>query len=793
MRPSVATVDDPFAIIYNPAGLAFTKHNESIFRGRISDASLQNDFAMYMQNGHSGIGYEYDSYAETKKQTYSRTWNMLKALAFGYSYSFDNLKIFKGRHDIGLMYRPNSNLSIGANFDNIISVENDDSYLNTGIALQDDSGRIGASLDFSYLTDNITNNKVSKYATVFIEPIKGLRLTGFSDFTQESSEYGLSIGFFLRHFGIETHNYSKNSSDYTISARISENAYRSLINSLNFKKDQEKYVRMKLKGLFIEEPEIKKSLFDLSGLLPFGSILKYGKQLRKFIDKIDKLSNDDSIDGIIIELGQVKGGLTKLAEIHDALKRFHDTGKKVIVYSKSGLDNRGVLLTAMADEIFVHELGIVDFRGLNFEISFYRTLLDSLSIVPEVWRVSPYKTAGDILLNKDMSSEMRENFTQLFSSIYDEFVSKIASAKGWSNAETRQKIDNGPYLLSSQAIEAGLITGTKYPDEFEEYVKNINKKNVKFVDFDKIDKSPDYKYGWQPNLRKNKIAVIYAVGGIIPGKSKRSPSGSTLMGDKTIAKAIKSAREDENVKAIVLRIDSGGGSALASDVIWRQVLRTTETDTKNIKPIIASMSGVAASGGYYIACQADSIIASPMSITGSIGVIAIRPNFSQLKERIGINTENIKLGENADFATGSRLATTEESEKIMEYINDIYIKFKDRVVKGRDKIKNEKTLDEIALGRVWSGNDATGVGLIDKVGGYYDAIEAAKNAAKINDYQIVEIPIYKNKSIFNFGTKINEQDLFPKQIRESFDILNIINIIEHDDYQMLFPVQIDIN
>ena len=169
---------------------------------------------------------------------------------------------------------------------------------------------------------------------------------------------------------------------------------------------------------------------------------------------------------------------------------------------------------------------------------------------------------------------------------------------------------------------------------------------------------------------KEKIAVIYAVGGIVPGKSQPSPSGSKVMGDKTISEAIKQAREDKSIKAIILRIDSGGGSALASDIMWSEVLKTTETDSTNIKPFIASMSSVAASGGYYIACQADSIIAYPSTITGSIGVIGLRLNFSELMERFGIHTDNIKLGEHADFATGSRLATHKENEQIMESIQE---------------------------------------------------------------------------------------------------------------------------
>ena len=483
-----------------------------------------------------------------------------------------------------------------------------------------------------------------------------------------------------------------------------------------------------------------------------------------------------------------------MTEMRDAFQRFHDAGKEIIVYSKFGLGNGSTYLLSMADEIYVHEMMGVDLRGLAMEVTFFRGLLDTLSIVPEVWRVSPYKTAADPYLNDKMSEAMRKNYSQLLEGVYSEFIAGIAEGKDWEQERTREVVDNGPYMLASAAQEAGLITGTMYPDEFDEYVDELNDGEIDIVKVKTRAEIPEYQYAWRDDKASDKIAVIYAVGGIVSGKSQRGPSGSTTMGDKTIAEAIKTAREDESIKAIVLRIDSGGGSALASDIMWREILKTTETDSANIKPFIASMSDVAASGGYYIACQADSIIAYPSTITGSIGVIGLRLNFSQLMERFGVHVEGIKMGKNSDFISGSRLATEEENVLMLESINDIYMKFKERVVKGREALNDMEALDSLALGRVWTGTDAKQYGLIDEIGGYYDAIELAKKAAGIEgEVEIVELPSLKKKTdfktLFDRGAQV---DLVSSSVLETLRIDDLIPIIEGGQIQMIMPVKVEI-
>ncbi|NQV14151.1 signal peptide peptidase SppA [bacterium] len=801
-QPSVAAVDDPMAIKFNPAGLAYNKHTETMIFGHFDGEVFTKDFAYLSQTGESGFGYQWDDSTATNIWSISNGFMVSKTHALGLSYSFDNSWWNEGRLDLGWMHRPLPILALGANLKNVWSGKDEELELTYGIAFQNKSGRWGAGIDLNTKEDINSTSNDPEYITgqtlsAFIEPLEGLRVNGFVDLDSDNSNVGISLSFLLPEFGIESHGVSDDMSIQTIGIRTTENPYRSIFGKKLVGKDTKTYLRMKLEGLIMEEPEMKRPKipfkFDLN--IPFlNTSTVYGKQLKKFIDEMQEYTDDPDIDGLIIDLGNIRGGFSKISDLRLAFQRFHDAGKEIIVYSKFGFSNLTTYLLSMADEVYCHEMAGVDLRGLAMEVTFFRGLLDTLSIVPEVWRVSPYKTAADPFLEDSMSDAMRTNYSQLLDGIYDQFVAGIAQGKGWTADKTTEVINQGPYMVVQEAVDAGLITKSMYPDEFDDYVKELNDGKVNILKHEHDDEDPDYQYAWRADKLKSKIAVIYAVGGIISGKTRPTPSGSRYMGDETIAQAIKEAREDKSVKAIVLRIDSGGGSALASDIMWREILKTTETDSSNVKPLIASMSDVAASGGYYIACQADSIIAYPSTITGSIGVIGMRLNFSQLQERFGIHTEGIKRGDRADFASGSRLATEDESEMILASINDIYIKFKERVIKGREGLDDVAALDSIALGRVWTGADAKEYGLIDELGGYYDAIELAKKAAGITgDVEILELPNYKRKTDFKklFGGEASI-DLVSTDILESIKVMDLIPILKGGEVQMIMPVKIEI-
>jgi len=353
-----------------------------------------------------------------------------------------------------------------------------------------------------------------------------------------------------------------------------------------------------------------------------------------------------------------------------------------------------------------------------------------------------------------------------------------------------------------------------YPDEFEAYIDeligkendNKNKKSTKtkkkkydLVKWEEIDRSKDYISNWKPKEKSN-IALIYAVGGIMSGESRKGSAGSTVMGDKTISKAIKSARENKNIDAIVLRIDSGGGSALASDQMWRQIdLTTNNPDKTKNKPFIASMSDIAASGGYYIACNADKIIADEATITGSIGVIGLSFNTSKLLRKFGINKEIIvKQGEHSDFYTGSRLRNAYEIDKIEKSIEDSYETFKQRVIDGRKGLINAETIDEIAMGRVWTGRKAKEVNLIDEVGGLNDAIMLAAEEAKIEDLDNINIIEYPRKDIaeklknISGKKRSNLLDTIPSELLDDYADLITLSEMSKEGPIMITPIKIEI-
>ncbi|MBC8375239.1 MAG: signal peptide peptidase SppA [FCB group bacterium] len=794
---SVAAADDPMSVGINPAGLAFNKHTETMMVGHFDGSAFTKDFGYFSQNNTTGFGYQWDVISARNIYQFSQGFKVSTSHAMGITYSFDHSKWDEGRLDLGWMHRPFPMMALGANIQNAWSANDDFRHLTGGVAFQSRTGRWGGGVDLGVTIDDSgteTDYIMDQSMTVFVEPLEGFRVNAWVDLDNTNST-GISLSMFLPDAGFESHSRS-NSSAQSVVVRSSKNPYRTLLGGKTVKKNQKTYLRMHLKGLIIEEPEMRrpKMPFNFNFDIPFLSgQTVYGRQLKKLIDQIDEYTDDPNLNGLIIDLGNIRGGFSKMSEIRNAFQRFHDAGKEIIVYSKFGLGNGSTYLLSMADEIYVHEMTGVDLRGLGMEITFFRGLLDTLSIVPEVWRVSPYKTAGDMYLNSTMSDAMRENYSQLLDGVYEEFVRGISEGKIWEDEKTRAVIDAGPYMLTADAKEAGLITGTMYPDEFDDYVKDLNDGKVNIIKPEKEKVSPDYQYAWRNDKVNDRIAVIYAVGGIVSGETRPGPSGSKNMGDETIAAAIKQAREDKSIKAIVLRIDSGGGSALASDILWREIIRTTREDSSNVKPVIASMSDVAASGGYYIACEADSIIAYPSTITGSIGVIGSRLNFSQLKERFGLHTDKILHGRHADFASGNRLATDEESTMILASINDTYLRFKERVVAGREKLNDVDALDSLALGRVWTGSDAKTYGLIDELGGYYEAIELAKAAAGIEgDVDIVELPNYKQKTNFKklFGGEANIS--LGSDVLETLHVDDLITILEGDQIQMILPVKIEI-
>ena len=794
---SHATSDNLDALSKNPAGLGI-------------DRGLQFGFGIdqeFIDSKKVGLGLKFKEYGASL--ILDEKGNYQYVIGSGSYFSKANLyfgQTYSSEKDLatGLLFRPLNWLSSGLTYN--YNFETELHGLDLGVAFRPLGNRLTFSLDVS--NDDILNlnDNIDFSTNLNVKIFDGFNLLAGYD-NIDGVKAGLS--FNTSNFNILGYGSNAENSHPTMSFRYSSQNQNG-IEVPSFKMDDDKtplnFVKLELNHVFIEEPiKQKKGFnFEIPELNPLSAIMggsssKY-YQLQNFLDKMEMITNDDKVDGMIINLKSIGGGISKLMDIREALQKFKDSGKKIIIYADY-ISNSAYMVASVADEIYVPELSGVDLRGLHIEVEFYKEFLDTLGIAYEVEQISPYKSALDPFIRNSMSPEMKENLGQLFDDIYKDYVEAISKGRGWTIKHTKSVIDGGPYR-EDEAIKIGLITNTMYPDEFDKYIKKYNDKTVVSMPLFTFKENDEYVEDWVE--KKDKIAVIYAVGGIISGKSNPGPGGSTMMGDETIIKAIKEARENKEIDAIVLRVDSGGGSALASDMMWREVYKTTVEDTSNIKPFIVSMSDAAASGGYYIACQADKIIADETTLTGSIGVYFVRINFSQLLNRIGIYSENIKKGERADFASSSHLLTDEERAEAFENIMNMYNVFKQRVIDGRDNLNDLNELDQVALGRVWTGSKAKDHGLVDEIGGLHDAIEIAKTEAGINqniDVEIVELPEVRDFSFFDFFnddetnivTQISFNEIFPEEMAKQLEALNIIPVIMNDEIQFIMPYNISLN
>ncbi len=441
------------------------------------------------------------------------------------------------------------------------------------------------------------------------------------------------------------------------------------------------------------------------------------------------------------------------------------------------------LAASVADKIYLNPTGTLFLNGISITSPYLKNVLDTLGVEVVNFRSHDFKTAGNIFSESHMTESERKMYEKLLSDLYEDMVHRISSGRGLSKKKVGKLIDDGPYFVAQKALESGLIDGLIYEDELKEKLEK------KFGEIKIVDKYKNkfVRKDWS-NKHKHKIALIYAVGPIHSGKGLAGKS----IGSESLSKYIKKAREDESVDGIILRVNSGGGSVLASDVIAHKVKKCTQG--KNAKPIIASMSGAAASGGYYISCPADTIIAQPETITGSIGVIAIVPNLSELYKKILVNWDTVKKGKNADIFATHRPMREREKEKIRASVKHSYWEFVDQVAEARNMSREE--VHKIAQGRVWTGKTAKQLGLIDELGGLTYSINVMKKLCNIMENQDVEIVKYPDEDrglltidlsgMFMFS---NPKFKLPHQLHGVKDIIQTWQKFGKDKIFYLYPYE----
>lgn len=450
--------------------------------------------------------------------------------------------------------------------------------------------------------------------------------------------------------------------------------------------------------------------------------------LKEIVASISKAKVDPSIKGIYLDVSMVSGGLTTVEEIRNALLDFKKSNKFIYAYSEV-YTQKAYYLASVADSIYLNPAGLLELKGFNAQYMFFKGALDKLEIEPQIIRVGSFKSAVEPYMQTQMSDSNRLQTNVFMGSIFNHMISNIANARQLNidsvkNIAVELKVQN-----ANDAVKYKLADALRYKDEvLNTLMKETDRgsiKDINFIDLKKYIKSAKANI----STDKNKIAVIYANGEIVGGEGD-----DNIIGSERISRAIRQARLDENVKAIVLRVNSPGGSALASDVMWREIVLT-----KKVKPVVVSMGDVAASGGYYIACAADVIVAEPTTITGSIGVFGILFNAQKFfNNKLGITFDQVKTGKYADLGDYTRALSESEKFIIQNEVNRIYEDFTQKVAAGRnmpiEKVKN------IAEGRVWSGIDAKRIGLVDEFGNTDTAIAIAAKKANLSAYRVISLP-----------------------------------------------------
>jgi protease-4 len=702
---SVAVSDDAMATTFNPAGLGIKSGTNGYYLHTFSQET-GGDNAFFISSSGFGFGAEFvnPGWVDFTKYTLSDGMKLFNGFYLGSSYAwfgskdedYDRLSSW----DLGLLCRPSRLLSMGLVARNLnrsrfhgkrIAREYD-----LSLALRPYTNRLTFSVDGEFQQGQKLKDTDVTYALEY-EPVDGILLRGSY---KSDGHFDLRVGIGFTQFQVGA--YSQYDSDWN---RGGGAAYA--------KFSGERHRTRFPKGHYILE-------------------MKPGD-----LDQLQRAKEDETVNGIIVKLGLDGYSMGRTQEMRDAILDFRSSGKRAVCYMDLAGDKE-YYLAAACDEVVLNSAGYLSLDGLRSEVTFYKGALDKIGVEADLYRIGKYKSAAEMFTRDSMSNAYRESLNSTLDDLYEQMVSGIAEGRGISAVEVRKRIDQGPYT-AREAAEAGLVDSLIYADQLKEVKERVFGKKTTNLPGKQYRRLQYHEYDW---VAKPKLAVIYATGMIAPGKSMftQSPilSIPRIMGSETITDALKKAREDSSIKAIVLRIDSGGGSVFASDLIWREVMLT-----KRKKPLIVSMGGMAASGGYYIACPADVIVADPGTVTGSIGVIAGKFSLRGLYDRLGISKEILKRGENSDIYTLYNNFTDEQREIVNRHIQEFYHDFVRKVAQGRNI--SEEAVESVAQGRVWTGKQARDRGLVDELGGLQLAISIAKSRAGLKPDEDVDIVAFPKR------------------------------------------------
>ncbi len=697
---SVAVSDDALATFLNPAGLGAAQRGLNLYYLRAGETDGWVDDTLLISAAKAGFGMEFATGKDGidfNRYTLSSGGSIGPTLYWGTGYSwvnsddedYDRLASWA----LGLMFRRR--------------------YLSTGIIARDlnrprfRGERLGRTYDFgiavrpstSRITLSIDARKVEDIKGldfnfgVEIRPLRWMTLRGSLN---TDSSFDIRFGINFRQFGLGMYN------------RFDEN-----------QRYQEGIGYISLSQALHTTRHIRRNAFLDVQIDEIETTFKVAKR-------------DSEVAGALIKIGDSRYGIGRLQEIRDAILDFKKSGKQVVAYM-TNCSTGSYLLASVCDWVVLHPSGEVRLIGLRSETAFYKGVLDKLGIRADLEHIGKYKSASDVFTREEMSEAHREVQNVILDDLYDQLTQLIADKQSWTQADVKVLIDQGPFT-AKQALAHGIVDQLAYRDELKGIAKNLTGRDCRLVKASQYLSIVEYGYDWEAPLPK--IAVIEAEGMMMTGESFTDPfTGTRTMGSATIARAIRQVRKDSSVKAVVLRIDSGGGLVVAADTIWRELIRL-----KEVKPLVVSMADIAGSGGYYIAAPADVIVAEPGTITGSIGVISGKYSLKGFYDKIGVHKEIIKRGKHADFYTDYGDYPAEERAIVNAQIREIYDDFIAKVADGRGMTK--KAVDQIGQGRIWTGKQAKEIGLVDELGGLNLALSIARRKAGLagKEVQLMRLP-----------------------------------------------------
>ena len=498
-------------------------------------------------------------------------------------------------------------------------------------------------------------------------------------------------------------------------------------------------------------------------------------ELKEILDNIEKAKFDKKITGIYLNISGLNAGLSNVEEIREKLLEFKESGKFIYSYSEV-YTQLSYYLSSVSDSIFLNPQGMVEFNGFSAGVLFYKELLDKIGYDVQVIRHGKFKSAVEPYMYNGMSDENREQLEKLLNSMSDVINEGVSNQRNINQKKINEIINNLQLNSPFACKDLNFVDELRYEDEVLSFLEEKSENIIDFQEYLNVKS--------EKSISENKIAIIYASGAINTGEGSYNSIGS-----ETTVQAIREAAEDEKVKAIVLRVNSPGGSALASDIILREL-----NLAKQKKKIVVSMGDYAASGGYYISCNADKIFANHTTLTGSIGVFGIVPNSKRLlNDKLGVYIDTVNTHKYSDIGRGNRRLTNFELEIIQESVEDIYETFITHVSEARGMSKLD--VDKIGQGRVWSGIDALDIGLIDEIGGLEDAIVSAAELSELEDYRVVSLPKKTDEIEELLKGLTMKQNVFLKEILnisdEAIEQIKFLN--SRDRIQTILPYIIDIH